>query len=1533
MVKMDEFIIKTPSETQYLNGLQAGVPVSVKFHVQIFDESIVQILKSCGISSVCDTSEAASALNVAVVREGNVELPFMAPETAKRLAERLDDAFQAAGIKIQSYYWPVTMEQMCRPGDMGKKLKHINPERHGEIMRNRGADFVEQMRAEARANAQSISEIDVAPVGSQNRSLWRGGYLGGQAHAVATPDYAKSCCYASSKLHIATGYAGNEGGFVYEYEVLPGQKFTDDWGLENAHSQSFEMKYETAVFPKNRLKNIYLPVEGGLFRIPLEDERWQDFLELYTPTEELSPAHTIRRNAQLDNPAAVTHYDFIKGKIVEEVPPYRAADLKAVYGDKVAIGADGKVTIDGDVDLRGIRIQDMDNLHVTGRLALSQIGDVLPEAGSLDLRDCRNVDLTGKDLSCYAQVLFPDDTKELNGILRFPKQVDLNDYYDIDLSGMDLSSCERLTPPATVTDLKTVKLPDSLDLDGCYRVELSGMDFSDLSYVKFPQNTAGLSNIRLPRNGVVDLSSSQSVEFSSDMDLPADFSRVKLPKEVCFASDLSGAQNLDLSGCEKVTLTGLSGERLPPETSKVVWAQNMEWYNCNFSDVTGMDLSGCDSLEISGRVHLPHDTHLKWPKHVEFQNFCWVFGTPDLDFSGCADVKIGLNAQFGMELERVKWSKRVEVVRNEEVLKRLDVKKIDTLSCTAFGSLTQIDLSGVNNLDLSGSPRLCIHEDVKLPSGSGHIKWPEHLFFDAYDLATIPHLDLGGCKAVELYRSIFPADTRQITWPKVVRLHNCDFSQVTDLDFVGCDSLLLRGKQKFPTEIRTIQWPRHVDLGCDLSDIDSLDFSSCKNINLFSDVKFPEDLSKIKWPERVNLQGCNLSQVKNVDFSACHTLTISYDTYCPDDLSKIKWPENGSVAFQSNTLKLDGADFSRCSSVDFSSYMQFPKDLSTIKWPKNINFSKYSSLDFTNVDFSHCESVILPNDLTPEKLRGVQWPTAGVVHFQDCAQLDGMDLSTCPNAKFLNVTTAPKDFKWPKNIDFSSCFDFRNLSECDFGHCERVVFSAYTYGLSNVILPKNGVADFSACNHIDFYAAQFPDDLSKIKWPDSVLLYTCDNLKGADFSTCDEVIIRYGNIKDLKGVRLPQSIDLGELTQIDLSGTDFSHCRQVVFPSTVVDLKDITLPTSGVMDFGHCKEVIFSDNIKSLKNMVLPKTGGVDFSACSHVKFSQDVPLPMDLSRVKWPQSADFSAYGNLDFNQIDMTGFRKVVLPEGTDISFMQRARCKLKGVQIEYAPATEVVAEAVEETAEKAGAKTVTHTAVNAATDGAAKKSGGVLGALAKANAAYDKGFDSVIDRMSNALNNSAVGRMYDKAATAVSNSKVGRAVGKAVDAVAQTRPIQALKKGVSKTLGTAVGKSALKKIPVVSLGAGCYFAYDRFKKGEWVAGCAEVASGAFGCLPGLGTAASTAIDVGLVANDMTGTNPDAETPEPALATETPTPAPTPTVVPTLPETIDVTALEVSLEPIDKKLAQSGQNITKEGEQKTDDKLINSVAHSRNK
>jgi predicted DNA-binding protein (UPF0251 family) len=79
------------------------------------------------------------------------------------------------------------------------------------------------------------------------------------------------------------------------------------------------------------------------------------------------------------------------------------------------------------------------------------------------------------------------------------------------------------------------------------------------------------------------------------------------------------------------------------------------------------------------------------------------------------------------------------------------------------------------------------------------------------------------------------------------------------------------------------------------------------------------------------------------------------------------------------------------------------------------------------------------------------------------------------------------------------------------------------------------------------------------------------------------------------------------------------------------------------------------------------------------------------------------------------------------------------------------------------------------------------------------------------------------------------------------------KSLSKQAGKLGAKAVGKSLLKKIPILGALAGVGFAISRASQGDWLGAAGELASGVASTIPGLGTAASVAIDAGLAARDI--------------------------------------------------------------------------------
>ena len=106
---------------------------------------------------------------------------------------------------------------------------------------------------------------------------------------------------------------------------------------------------------------------------------------------------------------------------------------------------------------------------------------------------------------------------------------------------------------------------------------------------------------------------------------------------------------------------------------------------------------------------------------------------------------------------------------------------------------------------------------------------------------------------------------------------------------------------------------------------------------------------------------------------------------------------------------------------------------------------------------------------------------------------------------------------------------------------------------------------------------------------------------------------------------------------------------------------------------------------------------------------------------------------------------------------------------------------------------------------------------------------------------------------AAAKTAQKKAGKVAGKATGKAAGKAAGKEAAKVVAQKAGKAAGKSLLKKIPGVSFFVGAAFAIDRVMHGDYTGAVMEVASGAAGCIPGVGTAASVGIDIAIGAKDM--------------------------------------------------------------------------------
>jgi muramidase (phage lysozyme) len=114
--------------------------------------------------------------------------------------------------------------------------------------------------------------------------------------------------------------------------------------------------------------------------------------------------------------------------------------------------------------------------------------------------------------------------------------------------------------------------------------------------------------------------------------------------------------------------------------------------------------------------------------------------------------------------------------------------------------------------------------------------------------------------------------------------------------------------------------------------------------------------------------------------------------------------------------------------------------------------------------------------------------------------------------------------------------------------------------------------------------------------------------------------------------------------------------------------------------------------------------------------------------------------------------------------------------------------------------------------------------------------------------------LGKMFGASVLArkIGRRGAGRAGVRAAAALGGRGAAKFMTKGTAKAFGKAGLKSGLKKIPLLGLGVGAFFAAQRAMKGDMIGAGLELASGAASIVPGAGTAASLGVDGVLAARD---------------------------------------------------------------------------------
>lgn len=607
--------------------------------------------------------------------------------------------------------------------------------------------------------------------------------------------------------------------------------------------------------------------------------------------------------------------------------------------------------------------------------------------------------------------------------------------------------------------------------------------------------------------------------------------------------------------------------------------------------------------------------------------------------------------------------------------------------------------------------------------------------------------------------------------------------------------------QSFPKDIDKIEFKGDIEpRELKESLYDYRDLLSKKNedfINIRNRSKLNYDLSDFK-AQRVDVSN-NFSSInlpKSVN-------TVSFSDIDNSDFSKINLDNVESVDFYNvkTENKIDLSKQSKISIIQSNiDSVQFPEncDYLTVKdsqFGKNVEFPKeLKNLELNNVKFDKDFSLRLNN---------------GFLHLNNCQFPDGctLDLSHCSGVSLSDVDLSKVNVKLPETgtIRIHENVRFAPDSKLDFSNCRDAVVHK-SVECAEIKLPQRG--EYSGVEGIH----ELPKQVKEV---------TTEYIKNHEISVPDGVRIIDAPMEN--GKRVP----LESLSRAGLSQEQIKNLRK---ERLLKPFKNVYNKLTGKNESSQPDILPAANNNSQELHETLKKQAE---AAQQKTEVPQTAITDDNLRNTLKTQQKNSGIGGKASSvsNNID-AAFEKIgaALNDnavGRTINTMDRWR-----------PNNKVAAKAVD----KVGVVPVAAIVGSGVAAYEQYKSGDTKGAAAT-------------------MGKGVVHASVQGAATVVGINAAAKGAAKAsekitakvVERKAAKTATKSAAKAAGKAAGKAVGKSILKKIPLVSLGAGAYFAYDRAKNGEWgKAGC-ELLSGALGCFPGVGTAASTAVDCGLAAADV--------------------------------------------------------------------------------
>ncbi len=924
--------------------------------------------------------------------------------------------------------------------------------------------------------------------------------------------------------------------------------------------------------------------------------------------------------------------------------------------------------------------------------------------------------------------------------------------------------------------------------------------------------------------------------------------------------NMENVKLLDLSNYKEIALKSIDLSSV----SEIKFPENVKFYE-NVKLGGKVDLSNVQDLKLPN-IDLSQVKSIKFPENVEFNSDVKLGGEidfsnvknltlQDMDLSDAKSIKFPENVEFNSD---VKLGGEIDLsnikdlyIQHTDLSKAKNIKFPDNVKIgtgVRFGG--NVDFSNIKDLKL---------EFVNL-SNATNVKFPENVSLnyvslcDNIDLSNIKNLELKNTDLTEVKNIKFPENIKFADNVKINK--DTDLSQIKNLTIEGSDNIFT---SEFDVS-KDIKFPENVKFnniklreGTDFRSIKNLelnnvDLSQCKTI-MFND--------NVKLNGYINLGNNNdLSQIKNLELN---DIILS-------DNNDIKFPEN--TTFKGNT-KLNGTiDLSNVKNLELQNMdlsevkeVRFPKDVKfndNIIFGGSLDFSQTKNLDLNGVDLSNSHFVKLPetvkiSDYTqlPKNIDTSNIKNLEINRYDALSYVEKMKIPESTNIKI----TGP--------IEVNNAKSLNRLKNSDISEVNAVLLSGDVYSQikeDKITLPDNvpivwekdgkiyGVANEQGKQKL---ASLLGDNFNE---KDFMSPEEFSQKEGVKFETSDsktEAKSQEAEVKAQEPEAKPQEAEVkaqepeAKPQEAEVKAQELKETlkQQKAETKTVQNeaannTKTTNTPMAANENTPELKETLKEQKEAAHQAKNIPAQTPVA---------NGDLRNTLKAQKEHSSLGSKVSAVSNSIDNTLEKAGKVLNDNAAGRAINKIEgwqpknKVVSKVKGavgvVPAAVIAATGVTAYEQYKSGDKKGAAaTMAKGTIHATIQGAATAGGMNLAARGLA-----KGTEKVVTKVTERNLTKKVAQK-----TAIKTAE------KTAAKVAEKEAAKVAIKAGAKAAGKAAGKAVLKKIPFVSLAAGAYFAFERAKDGEWgKAGC-ELLSGAAGCVPGVGTAASTAIDCGLAVSD---------------------------------------------------------------------------------